>query len=150
MSSSIFYSLLLLLTPRKTLPSCYGFCQMAMSPWELGQGKRVGVRIRRGGEEGGISSRRHPNGFGGKWVPNLRIQARQGWEEPLTSFWPTSTCWDMSPRSREKKELDQGRSCRGLVMELCYNHGVPGMVKLGNPGWTPQQHHEGPGWRCFS
>lgn len=91
--------------------------------WVLPNGNEsLGVGPREGGggqDEKGwgrgrrFSSRRHPNGFGARWVPNLRVQARQGWEEPLTSFWPTSTCWDMSPRSRQQKELDQGRSCRG-------------------------------------
>lgn len=41
-SSSVFNPLPLLLTPRKTLPSSNGFCQMAMSPWEFSQGRGGG------------------------------------------------------------------------------------------------------------
>lgn len=72
----------------------------------------VGVRMRRSGEDGGNSSWRHTNGFGGRWVPDLRVQARQGWEEPLTSFWPTSTCLGHKPKIQAGEE-----TCPRSVMQ---------------------------------
>lgn len=55
--------------PRKTLPSCYGLCQVARSPWELSQGKEGDQREEKEWERwrpGGI-----PMGFGGRWAGSM-------------------------------------------------------------------------------
>lgn len=68
----------LMLTPKKTLPSYHGLCQVAMSPWALSQDKE-GIRERRGnGKDGGNSSWRHPSGLRGK----------VGWEHVRTEKIP--------------------------------------------------------------
>lgn len=101
----------LLWTPRKTLPSCHGLCQVATSPWELSQGKEGDQREEKEWERwkpGGI-----PMGFGGRWAGSMPalggrleiILANPSWSggEP-----ETQTEEGTYPRSRSGKSDGAG------------------------------------------